>query len=296
MLRITSSTASREILAANQRTLARMTEYQLQLSDGKRLHSPSDDPVAVRQAIRMRGSSDAIGGNLDTIDRSLGLLYAADNAFAGMTETLQEIKGLAVEGGTDSTNAEGRVAIASQVDRMLSHLIDLANTSHDGRYLFSGTATTTAPFVLNDQRDQVTYQGNQDVVQVDISPVSRAETTQDGSQVMQQPVDVFDVLIRLRDALNADDGPTVRALIGDIDAAHTQVANAYGDLGGREARMEATRNQLTVARQTIDEQVSQLEDADMAEVITQFTQSEMALQAGLQVGARVLQTTLLDYI
>jgi len=142
----------------------------------------------------------------------------------------------------------------------------------------------------------VTYQGNQDVVQVDISPVSRAETTQDGSQVMQQPVDVFDVLIRLRDALNADDGPTVRALIGDIDAAHTQVANAYGDLGGREARMEATRNQLTVARQTIDEQVSQLEDADMAEVITQFTQSEMALQAGLQVGARVLQTTLLDYI
>lgn len=296
MLRITSSTASREILAANQRTLARMTEYQLQLSDGKRLHSPGDDPVAVRQAIRMRGSSDAIGGNLDTIDRSLGLLYAADNAFAGMTETLQGIKGLAVEGATDSTNAEGRVAIASQIDRMLTHLVDLANSSHDGRYLFAGTDTTTSPFVLNAQRDQVTYHGNQDVVQVDISPVSRAETTQDGSAVMQQPVDVFDVLIRLRDALNADDGATVRALISDVDDAHTQIANAYGDLGGREARMEATRNQLTVAKQTIDEQVSQLEDADLAEVISQFTQSEMALQAGLQAGARVLQTTLLDYI
>lgn len=296
MERISTMATSRLVLGANQRTMAKMSEYQLQLADGKRIHKPSDDPIAVRQTIRLKSSSTSLGDNMTTIDKSLGFLYAADSAFSTMTSTLQEVKGLAVQGATDSQTPESRHTIAQQVDRALEFMIATANSSHDGRYLFSGTATTTKPFEMAVDGTSVTYMGTQDEVEVDISPVSRARITQNGASVMQQPSDVFDTLIRLRDALEANDGEAVRSLIGDVDVAHTQVTNAYGDLGGRAARLEATRNQLADMQIQLDEQVSQLEDVDLAEVITKFQQAEVALQAGLQSGARVLQTSLLDYI
>jgi len=103
-------------------------------------------------------------------------------------------------------------------------------------------------------------------------------------------------LIGLRDALNADDGPAVRAAIADVDAAHAQVATHFGELGGRVQRLEMTRNQLVDVRANLDELVSSIEDADLPDVIARFQSGQVALQAGLQAGAKVMQPTLLDYL
>ncbi len=296
MSRIASITINRDTLAANQGTLSRLTKLQLQMADGKRIHKPSDDPIGIRQQLQLKADSLSIDSLVGNIDRSTGFLNVSDNAFSFMTELLQQAKGLAVQGGNDTNTPEGRAGIAAEVDRMLSRLVDLGNSQYDGRFIFAGTATTTKPFELSPDRSQVMYQGTHDTFSVDITPVSRSQVSLDGSALFQSPHDLFDTLIQLRDALSVDDGPTVRNLIGNIDDAHAQITNAFGDLGGRQSRLEATRNQLLDVQINLDEQVSRLGDADLAEVISQFNQAEVALQAGLQAGARVMQNSLLDFL
>jgi flagellar hook-associated protein 3 FlgL len=296
MIRSTSLAASRSISAANQQALSQLTDWQLQMADGKRIHKPSDDPIGVRIQMNLKSQSEAIDSHISNIDKSLGFLYTSDSTLSQVTENLQQAKALAVQGGNDTLDAAERKGIAEQVDQLLNRLIDLGNTQYDGRYVFAGTATTTKPFVLDAASNSVVYQGTYDDFEVEISPVSRERVSQDGSTLFKRPSDIFDTLMQLRDALAANDGTTVRALISDVDLGHEQVLNAFGDLGGREARLDATKNQLADVQLNLDEQASVIGDADLAEVISRFNEAEVALEAGLQAGARVLQHSLLDYL
>jgi len=296
MTRIASITINRDTTAANQATLKQMSSWQLQLADGKRIHKPSDDPIGIRQQLQLKAHSLNVDSLVGNIDRSIGFGNASDTAFAGMTDLLQQTKSLAVQGGNDTNTPQSRAALGEEVDRLLDRMIDLGNTQYDGRFIFSGTATTTKPFALDAASGQVLYQGTNDAFSVEITTVSRAQVSLDGSAFTQRPQDVFATLIALRDALRADDGASVRNLIGDIDSAHGQITDAFGDLGGRQARLEATKNQLLDVQLNLDEQISILGDADLTEVISKFKQAEVALQAGLQAGARVMQTSLLDYL
>ena len=296
MERIASNTLSRNILTANQASLGRLTDLQLQLATGKRINKPSDDPVGIRQSLRLRAESlksDDFQGNIET---SRGFLNTADSAFAGMTSLLQQVKGLAVQGGNETLDASARAAIGAQVDNALKGLVGLGNTQHDGRYVFAGAATTTQPFSLSDAGDRVDYSGAEENFAVQISPSSTSPVSQIGSALFQKPVDMFKALIDLRDALEDDDGDAIRLSIADVDAAHEQVASHFGELGGRQQRLEMTLNQLQDVQLNLDELVSQIEDADLTEVIAKFQAGQVALQAGLQAGARVSQQTLLDYL
>ena len=296
MNRIASNSLNRSILAANQDSLRRLAGLQQQLATNKRINKPSDDPVGIRQSLRLRAESLKSADYQANIAASTGFLATADSAFAGMTSLLQEVKGLAVQGGNDTLDASARAALGSAVDHALKRLVDLGNSQHDGRYVFAGAATTTKPFALTAAGTGVDYLGAQEDFSIQISPASTATVSQVGSALFQQPNDMFQALIGLRDALNADDGPAVRASIADVDAAHAQVAAHFGELGGRVQRLEMTQNQLVEVRANLDELVSRIEDADLPDVIARFQSGQVALQAGLQAGAKVMQPTLLDYL
>src|SRR4051812_40103615 len=102
MERISSTTMSRRVLFDNQQTLSRLADLQLQLSSGKRINTPSDDPTGARQSMLLRASSSAIDGFRNNIDRSTGFLQTADAAFSSATDLLNQVHSLAVQGGNDT--------------------------------------------------------------------------------------------------------------------------------------------------------------------------------------------------
>jgi flagellar hook-associated protein 3 FlgL len=296
MERIASNTMTRRVLFDNQRTLTHLADLQLQLSSGKRINAPSDDPTGLRQGLLLRASSSAIDGYTNNIDRSNGFLQSTDVAFASATEVITQVRSIAVQGGNDTLTPEARQALAASVDSALTRLLDVANTTHDGRFVFSGTATTTKPFSLDAGRSSATYQGTSDPFTVEISPTSSVAVSHDGFEVFQKGTDAFAVLAALRDALQAGDGTAVRAMISDLDSVHRQVTNAYGALGSREKMLEMVSNQLAGVKMNLDEQASQVEDADLTQVITEFTSAQTALEAGLHAGGKVMQMSLLDFL
>lgn len=298
MDRITTNGLSNSVLDANQKTLARLANYQLQLATNKKLNQVSDDPVAAKQSLRYRAEGMQVQKHLDNIDKATSFMSATDQSVGEMTQLLDEAKSLAVQGANGSQDATSRKTLAGSIDSLLSRMVDLANTVHDGRFLFGGTTTvqTTPPFARNATDTGVDYSGNLDTFAVKIGPTSDVQVNTDGFSLFKGQKDVFQVLYKLRDALNQNDPATVNDLITDVDASFQQVNGIEGSMGGRIQRLDLARSQLENTKVYLGDLVSQAEDADMAEVITKMNMTQTALQAGLQSGAKVMQTTLLDFL
>jgi flagellar hook-associated protein 3 FlgL len=294
--RITMNAINNTVLADNQRTLSRLATYQEQLSSGKRINQVSDDPVAANLSLRYRAESMQTGKYLDNIDKGTAFITASDSSMGLMSEVMTEAKKLAVQGANGTQDANSRKALASNVDSLMTRLVDLANTVHDGRYIFAGTATLTAPFVKAADGSSVAYQGNLDDFSVQIGPSSRITVNQNGNALFKEPIDLFATLISVRDALTANDPTTVTNLIADIDSAQDQLNNLHGGLGASEQRLDLARNQLESTQTNLGALISEAEDVDFAEAVSQMQMSQVALEAGLQAGARVLRSTLLDFL
>jgi flagellar hook-associated protein 3 FlgL len=187
--------------------------YQLegqQLSTGKSLNAPSDDPSVIAQDIAVRADNSVhtqLGKNFTDLGNEL---TTVDGALSNLTSVLQQARNLAVQGASDTINASQRGDIATQVDQLLSEAIGFANTQYNGKYVFAGTQVpTTIPLVIGQGSPitTVTSQGNT-VQQTQQDPngttITRGVTLQqafnynapDGSP------DVFQTLINLRDTLS----------------------------------------------------------------------------------------------
>lgn len=297
MERITNQQMTQTVLDNNQRTLARIATYQDQLSSQKRFQKVSDDPVASRIAMRLRadlGKSDDWTGN---IDNSLSFLSTTDSTLGEMSQAMTQVKQAAVEGSSGHQDAASRAALAQSVDALLSRMVDLGNGVHDGRYLFGGTATNgSQPFARNAADSAVDYRGNLDTFQVQIGPSITVPVNHDGQSLFKEPTDVFQPLVDLRNALKEGDPAKITALMGSIDAAQSQIDQVRAGVGGRVARLELGRNQLEASKVQLQGLLSDQEDVDLTQVITQLNQAQVALEAGMQAGTRVLQPSLLDFL
>ena len=294
--RITINAINNTILADNQRTIARLANYQEQLSSGKRINQVSDDPGAARSALRYRAESMQTTKYLDNISKGDSFITASDSAMEQMSQVLDDAKSLAIQGANGTQDAASRKALGQSVDSLLTRLVDLANTVHDGRYLFSGTATFTQPFVRSADGTTVDYQGNLDTFEVQVGPGSQVNVNQDGNTLFKQQVDIFGSLLDLRDALRANDASKITGLVQTVDDAHSHLNDLHGALGGTEQRLELARNQLESAKVNLDGLVSAAEDADFPEIISQMQLAQVALEAGLKAGAKVLRPSLLDFL
>jgi flagellar hook-associated protein 3 FlgL len=298
MERITNVAMNASVLATNQRTLARLATYQQQLASGKKVNQVSDDPVGAKTSMRYTGERFAAQKYLDNIDRGTSFMNASDSALNEMSKLMDQVKEVAVQGANGSQDAASRKVLAQSLDSYLSRLVDVANTVHDGRYIFAGTATTQAepPFALAEDGTSVGYSGNLDSFAVKVGPNSSVALNQDGYGLFMKEVDVFTMVINLRESLNANDGDEVNALLTEVDAASTHINNLHGAMGGRLQRLELARNQLEDSTVYLGELISKIEDVDLTEAISQMQLSQVALEAGLQAGTRVLQPTLLDFL
>lgn len=266
------------------------------MASGKKVRIMSDDPIAGKRIIGYRIDMFQSERYRENIEKTMAFQGVTDTTLNRMTEIMDEVKGLAVRGANASEDAASRRALGQSVDALLNRMVDLGNTVHDGRYIFAGTDVLNRPFDINENGQRVDYAGNLDDFEVDIGPAARATVNENGHALFKQEIDVFDGFIQLRDALNADDPDEVQRLITNMDNAHRHLVDLHGSLGSRIERVELSRVQLEEAEVNISRLLSDEQDADLAETIMELQNTEVALQAGLQAGARVIQPTLLDFI
>ena len=190
--------------------------------------------------------------------------------------------------GSNDQNA--RDAIANQIDQIRQSLIGLANTQYGNRPLFGGTASGTAAYDASGS-----YVGTSAAVQRTIAPGVQVQVNVNGDSVFGTPGnDVFTTLDQISDAIHGNQSLT--ALSAQLKTQTQTVQTAQATVGATYARVDTTKTQNTTNASTMQQNLSNVEDADMAQVLMNLQAQETTYQAALAAAAKAIQPSLAAFL
>jgi flagellar hook-associated protein 3 FlgL len=207
-MRIATSTLYAQQTKAIDDQTALYAQLGQQLSSGKKLTQPSDDPGQIAQDLNLHATIDATTQQSTNVQNAVSELTTTDSALSSLTSVLQSARQLAIQGSSDTLTAQQRTALGSQIDQLLQQAIAVGNTAYGGRYVFAGSAKTINPPVQQQGNpvSSVQFQGNeQSQGQLVYNGQSFALSTTFQAAFNYQSADgspdVFQTLITLRNTL-----------------------------------------------------------------------------------------------
>jgi flagellar hook-associated protein 3 FlgL len=269
-----------------------------EVSTGKRVNMPSDDPAAAAGDVQNQALQDQTDQFLKNTSSVEGLLQTADSTLSSVVTSLTQVISLGVQGANSDLSVADRQAVTQQVQGIRDQIVQLANVSYAGSYVFGGTATTTVPYTVDaTQADGVLYNGNTGVNQVEIADGRSIQVNVPGSQIFQGAGgDVMGALQQLITALQS--GNTT-----NIGTATTQVRSSLDYLSQQRvfygnAINQLNSNQTFLQQENLNLQTQQnnLVGVDTAKAALELSQAQTAHNAALAAAAKVIPLSLLDYL
>lgn len=313
-LRITQAMLARMSLANLDRQRSQLARTQEQAASGLRINRPSDDPLGAGAAVALSAGRDALQQLVRNGSSARARVAAADNALANVTNVLIRARELAISGANGTQDAVTRAQIAVEIEGLHGTLLSEANTRYGGGYIFAGFASDAEPFVASGPfvdpppaAPSVAFVGDSNEIQVQIEEGVYVAVGLDGRRAFQGDADgdnapdaghqdLFAVLGDLWEALANDDQAATAAVLPRIDEALDQLSTERTRAGAVATRLDSASERLLRREVELETRLSEVQDADLAEVVSNLAREETALQAGLAAMARILPPTLLDFL
>jgi flagellar hook-associated protein 3 FlgL len=287
---------SQNLLRNLESAQGKMDQLQNQLASGHRISRPSDDPVGIQNAMRLKSNVASVEQWKSNADEALSYMNTTDTTLGDMTSMLQRVRELTVQGANGTLSGNDRKNIAVEVDQISEQLRMLSNTQIGSKFIFSGTETDKELLKL----DGTTWQGNSQDVKFEVGSNLSLPISVNGQTLFKTSLTgvpgVFDTLSALSAALKNDDTGGINNTLENIDGSINNVITHRADLGARTNRMTALREQLDSTSENLQQNLSSIQDADMALTITDFTNASNVYKAALSVGAKIIQPSLVDFM
>lgn len=269
-----------------------------QLASGKLINMPSDNPSGAAELVQNQTQQDETDQFLQNTSSVEGLLQTGDSTLSSVVDALNQAISLGTQGANGSNSPANLQAIAQQVQGIQSQVLQLANTSYQGNYIFAGTATNTAPFTLDPSNaDGVTYNGNTDVNTVQIAEGNSVQVNLPGSQVFQgSGGDVFGALQQLITALQNGDTAAVGAATTQLGTALNYLSQQRVFYGNVTDQLNSNQSYLQQEQVNLQTEANTLDGVNMAQAATNLSQSETTQSAALAALAKVIPQNLLQYL
>jgi len=297
-MRITQNMLHQMAVDGMQTNLLRLSNTQRQAVTGKRVSRPQDDPFAVEQSLGFRQRIKAGDSILRNVALSQDWLNATDKALGDMANVLTRAQSLALQGANDTLGADERASLATEVDGLLEQAVAIGNARHGDHYLFSGFQVNTRPFTevkTGGETTSVTYNGDNGAMLREAEPGINITINTQGNPLLSQ---VFDKLIELRDNLRAAPFSTnaVSSVGADLKNQMNQILDRQAVIGTKMRRLQTTAERVQDGQTGLKSLLSNAEDADMAQVVSDLQQQEFVYRTALAVNAKVINVSLLDYL
>jgi flagellar hook-associated protein 3 FlgL len=295
--RITSGMLASSLLSDLNNITNEMSKSQQQLSSGKQILKPSDDPFGTSRALAYRADLAANQQYQNNIKTATGWQNATDTALQNIEQLVQRARDLTVQGATDTSGQNGRNAAAAEIDQIIESIKTAGNTQYAGRYIFAGSMTTTAPYT---PAGADTYNGDATSLQTEIGQSVQVPFNILGSNVIGDGATAGSLLETLRTIsadLKAGNGSALQTTdLAALDSANDNVTNAQAQVGAMSNRLSTALTRLQELQQSTTSLLSDTEDADVSQVIVNLTQQQTVYQAALKAGANLVQPSLMDFL
>lgn len=326
-MRVATNTAYSQAVTSMNRQNFDLNKTMLQLSTGKRILVPSDDPSAASRALGLNQAVSRTEQFQKNITAAESSLNVEETTLDSMVNVLQRVRELTIQGNNDTYEATQRGDIALEIKEALQSISSYANsTDGNGEYIFGGFNNRTPPFVENGS--VVSYVGDQGQKLLQIGATRQIATgdngfatfmnlsgTDDGSDPPppavpppQAPMSIFAVVREIQTALENNDGviggvigaedfhDTMLRGIGNIDAAIDNITDVQAAVGSRlnaiDSQGGVNEDYLVQLKSTL----SDTQDLDYAEAVSRLELEQIGLQASQQSFAKISGLSLFDFI
>lgn len=326
-MRVGENTTLNTVRDSLNRSRLRMNDLQKENSTLKRVNAPHDDPVGNAKLMSIRNEQ------LDNteFERNANLaktfLNYTDSSLEEVTNLLVRAKELALGQASSAANgAESRAMVAEEIKNIQAEISSIANRRLGDRFIFSGYRTATTPFDENGN-----YAGDDGKIMVEVqkdvfvgmnvpgreiflgaakAPASRdpasmelqaEQTTQGPEMATKQKVerpneDIFRTLDALRVGLMTNDVDGIRATLEPLDQVRDRVITTRAQVGARMSGIDSALSNMGKRGVFNAELQSNIEDADIIQVVSDMAREESVLRASLQASNKLIQPTLLDFL
>jgi flagellar hook-associated protein 3 FlgL len=269
-----------------------------QLASGQLINMPSDNPAGAAELVQNQAEQAQTDQFLQNTSSVEGLLQTADSTLSSVVGALNQAIAIGTQGSNGTNDAADLKALAQQVQGIQSQVVNWANTSYQGNYIFAGSATNAAPFTLDPTApDGVTYNGNTDTNSVEIADGNNVQTNLSGSQVFQgSGGDVMGALQQLITALNSGNTAAVGTATSQLGNALNYLSQQrvfYGDVLDQ---LNSNQSYLQQEQVNLQSEQNSIDGVNMAQAATNLSQAETTENAVLAALAKVIPDNLLQYL
>src|SRR3954454_7872898 len=313
-MRITNNMVSDRVISDLQARYQQVANTQLQISTGRRVNNPSDDPIAAAQERLRLSELSGIQASKTSVTGAQAWMTQSETSLEDVRKVLGRANELALQGSTGTMSQSDRDAIAAEIEQLVKAAKDAMNAKVGGDYVFSGTKSDTAPYatatgdayqgdtgaVLRDGGAGVTLQNNPSFVALGgaTEPLTAQAVLGNGSAAGDGRV--LDALTQLAAHLRGGSAADLQAIqttdLQALKANQTAVGTAISAVGAMGNRATAAAGRLQDLEDGANQSIDDLTGVDLAQALTDYSTQSAAYQASLKVGAQIIQPSLLQFL
>jgi flagellar hook-associated protein 3 FlgL len=300
--RITPAMVTNTTLNNINSSLAAMERTSNELSSGKTILEPSDNPYGASQVINLQSQLDGLSSYATNAQEGISWESTAGSAMSEMSNVLQSARQMLVQSSSGTYNQGDRENIATEIEQLTEAVKQDANTQYAGQYVFSGTKTTTAPYKPGAED---AYQGDNGTVTRAVSPGVSVNISTEISSLLgngQSSGDgkLLDTLRTIAEHLRGGTTADVNALgTTDLQKLETSIdtlSQLQATAGSTTDQLQTALSRIEGLQSSITAALSNTDDADIAQTSIAYSNEQAAYDAALRAGASIVQESLLQFL
>lgn len=310
-MRITNSMLVRNMMVNLNSNLRKMEKYQKQMASGKQFQLPSENPIGMSKSLKLYTDISKVEQYQSNLKDAQAWMHTTEDALSSLGEILKRAKELTIDAANGNKTDDDRRKILEEVTQLKEQIIQIANTNHAGRSVFTGYKTDKdlldkdGNYIIDLSSDELSKYNigiSEDMIVNTVGiGVFGVEGEADGG-FREGNVNVgnksyfVDVFQRLENALDSTDPKDVDSFLSEIEVLHGNVLSKQAEIGAKNNRLDMTEKRLTSDELNFTGVLSHNEDVDPAEVIMNLKMAEMVYMASMAAGTRIIQPTLVDFL
>ncbi|WP_297436568.1 flagellar hook-associated protein FlgL [uncultured Clostridium sp.] len=329
-MRVTNRMMTSSFLNDMNRNLSHMQKVQNQLTTGKEVNRPSDNPFVVARSMQLYEDISANEQYNTNIKDTTNWLDATDTAMGQLTDTLQRVRELMVSAGNAAYGEDEKGAIKDEINQRIEEVGTILNTSFDGKYIFGGTRGTFKPVETgkNDAGDTTLNYAGKDggIIEVgsqeeqdknELNMISESLTVEisqgvtidynvNANQILEfkdpkgNDRNVMDLLNQITHNITSEDvEDNLQVTNENLESMTSVIDNMLtlrSEVGAKQNRMESAEEKNLDENFNLTEVLSLNEDINFTEKRMESATMQTVYMASLQTASKVIQQSLLDYL
>lgn len=299
-MRVTQTMLQNNMLNNLFKSQSNMDKYLKQITTGKKINRPSDDPVIAMKGINYRTEVTEAEQYTRNATEVWNWFDHSDDVLGKSTKAMQRMEELANQAANGTNTQDELNSIKKEVEQLKEQMIEMANTQVNGKYIFNGT-DTDKPLIKKEKNDNGeveiefnTGDGREEMVEIEVSKGINMEVNVSPEGVFDQ--ELFDHIDGFITALENGDDDEINQSLENLQDSSSNIIQSRAELGARMNRLELIEdrleNQVVIAKDTM----AKNEGVDFEEAVTNLLTQEVIHRAALSAGSKIIQPSLVDFL